>query len=352
MSDWGHLPTRSDASRPLSTGSQTRLRLPSMAGRYQRLAVPSALLVLVVVMAILNPRFLSPANLANIGTSMAPIGIVAMGMCLLLISGNFDLSVGGIGALSAVSGAWLINHVGLPAAVVFVLLLALVCGAVNSVIVIGMRVNSLIATLGTGFVFAGMAIVMSGSTPIQVTSDGLLTIMNGTALGIPVPIILFAVAVLLASLYSHTVGGRALYAVGANREAARYAGIAVRKVSVIPFLIVAVFAGWASLVTLGYVNSGLPTIGANWPLQAIAAVVVGGVSISGGEGTVFGAVIGVMLIGVVQNGLVLSGINSNYQNIIIGVIIIAAVATDVRVRDRARLMRSRRSSRRLPAGQS
>lgn len=338
------MPDSAKQDQPARNGTNRQGVIRALAnGRIQRFAVPGALVILVVAMAIANPRFLSPANLANIGTSTAPIGIVAMGMCLLLISGNFDLSVGGIGALSAVTGAWFLNQFGLVAAIVLVLILAACYGAANAVIVIGMRVNSLIGTLGTGFILAGLAVVLSGSTPIQVMTDSLLVVMNGKLGPIPIPVLLFGAAIVLASLYSHTIGGRALYAVGANREAARYAGLDVRKVSVIPFIIVAVFAGWASLITLGYVNSGLPTIGANWPLQAIAAVVVGGVSISGGEGNVFGAVVGVLLIGVVQNGLVLSGINSNYQNIIIGLIIIAAVAADVRVRERGRQLRLRRS---------
>jgi ribose transport system permease protein len=300
----------------------------------QKLAVPSVLLIFVAYLGISNPLFISLSNFTNIASSISPIAIVAMGMALLLISGNFDLSVGGVGALGVVAGSLIINHTNTATGILALLLMGIGCGAINGIIVTIIGVNSLVATLGTGFIWSGVAYVLAGSSPVILKSSILPDTITSAPAGIPVSVLITIGVIAFTFWYSHTVGGFSLYAVGANREAARLAGIPVRLVSFIPFVLTGLFAGIASLVTMAFIGGGVPETGTDWPLEAIAAAVVGGISITGGEGSVFAAVIGMALIGVVQNGLVLLNINSNLQTVVLGVIIIAAVATDVEFRRR------------------
>jgi len=306
--------------------------------RPQRAAVPSCLIALAVFLAISNSHFLTLTNVTNIGSSIAPTAVVAMGMALLLISGNFDLSVGGIGAFCVIVGAKAINSTGLLPGLAIILAVGLMCGAVNGLIVVRVGVNSLVATLGTGYALTGMAAVLSGASPITLNHTTLSNAINASPARIPVSVLILVGVIVLASLFSHTIAGRALYAVGANRDAARYTGVPVERISFIPFLLTGLFASVAAIIDLGFVGGGLPTTGSDWALTAIAGAVVGGVSIAGGEGSIAAAVVGMVLIGVVQNGLVLLNINSNYQDIVLGVIIVSAVAVDVRVR--ARVLRA------------
>lgn len=312
----------------------------------QKLAVPLVLLAFVIYLGVSNPLFVSLDNFTNIASSISPIAIVAMGMALLLISGNFDLSVGGIGALGVVAGSMLINHYGTGAGVVLILLLGIGCGILNGFIVTIVGVNSLVATLGSGYIFSGLAYVLAGSSPIILSSNTLPDAITHTVGRIPVSIFVMLAVILVAYWYSRTVGGQSLYAIGANREATRLAGVPVTLVAFIPFVVTGLFAGVASIITIAFIGGGVPSTGTDWPLQAIAACVVGGISITGGEGSIFAAVVGISLIAVVQNGLVLLNINSSLQTVILGVIIIAAVAADVRFRRRlgGNIGRRRRTS--------
>lgn len=299
-----------------------------------RIAVPACIVVMAIGVAFVNPRFLSLRNFSAILYGVAPTGIVGMGMALLLFSGRFDLSVGGIAALSAVAGARAINAFGLVGAIPLVLALGIVCGGINSFVIFRLKVNSFVATLGSGYAFSGAAAVLSGQSPVSITDLALPDIINGNIAGVPLVIYLYVAVMLLTFWYSHTVAGRALYAVGANEEAARYAGVPVTLVSVLPFVITGAFCAIAGLVSVGYNAAGLATTGSDWPLSAIAGAVIGGVSITGGEGSVIGAFCGMILIGVVQNALVFIDIDTNYQTIILGIVIILAVTTDILARKR------------------
>jgi ribose transport system permease protein len=299
-----------------------------------RIAVPACIVLMAIGVACVNARFLSLRNFSAILYGVAPAGIVGMGMALLLFSGRFDLSVGGIAALSAVAGARLINAYGLAGAIPLVLLIGLVCGCVNSFVIFRLKVNSFVATLGSGYAFSGTAAVLSGQSPVSLKDVALSDIVNNPIAGVPAVIYLYVAIMLIALWYSHTVAGRALYAVGANEEAARYAGVPVTLVSVLPFVITGVFCAVAGLVSVGYNAAGLATTGGDWPLTAIAGAVIGGVSITGGDGSIIAAFIGMILIGVVQNALVFIDIDTNYQTIILGVVIILAVTTDILARKR------------------
>jgi ribose/xylose/arabinose/galactoside ABC-type transport system permease subunit len=299
-----------------------------------RIAVPACIILMALVVTAINPRFLTIRNVSAVLYGIAPAGIVGMGMALLLFSGRFDLSVGGIAALCAVAGATAINHYGLEAAIPLALAIGLTCGAINSFVIFRLKVNSFVATLGSGYAFAGMAAVLSGQSPVA-TSNLLLTdILNYPIATIPLVIYIYALVVLVALWFSHTVIGRGMFAVGANEEAARYAGVPVTLVSVLPFLITGALCAIAGMVTVGYNAAGLATTGADWPLTAIAGAVIGGVSITGGEGSIVAAFVGMFLIGVVENALVFINVDTNYQTIILGFVIVLAVTTDVVARRR------------------
>ncbi len=310
-------------------------RVREYLGRHgQKLAVPSVLLLFVVYMGISSPVFLQGSNLINIASTISPITIVAMGMALLLISGNFDLSVGGVGALGVVAGSLIINHAGTFVGILALLFMGVLCGTINGFIVTIVGVNSLVATLGTGYIWSGLAYVLAGSSPVTLSTNDLPNAITYAPGGIQVSVLISLAVIAIAFWYSRTIAGHSLYAVGANREAARLAGVPVTLVSFVPFILTGLFAAIASIVTIAFIGGGVPETGTDWPLQAIAAAVVGGISITGGEGSIFAAVVGMALIGVVQNGLVLLGINSNLQTVVLGIVIILAVAADVRFRRR------------------
>jgi ribose transport system permease protein len=307
------------------------------AGRtLQSYAVFLVLLAMCVALGLASDVFLTLDNLGNVSEQVSVVGVTAMGMTLLLVSGNIDLSIGGQVALVGVVVAIVTNLAGTAAGVACGLAAGLLLGVVNGVIVTRFGVNSLVATLGSGLAFGGIAFLLSGSQPIVLAERGLQDTMNLRLLHVPVPALLLAAAIAATTWFLHTtVGGRELFAVGANAEAARYAGLRVDRVRFVPFAIMGVLCALASLILTGLLNTADPGAGARLPLDVIAATVVGGVSIAGGRGSVFMAVVGVLLIGVVSNGFNLLGLDPNYQSIFSGVIIIVAVAVDSALRKQA-----------------
>jgi ribose transport system permease protein len=302
----------------------------------QYYAVFLVLLAICVALSLLSSVFTTIDNLGNVSEQVSVVGVAAMGMTLLLVSGNIDLSVGGQVALIGVVVALAANGVNTPLGIVVGVLVGLVLGAVNGLIVTRLAVNSLVATLGSGLAFGGLAFLLSGSQPIVLTDRSLQDLMNLRLVRVPVPAYLFALVIAATAWFLHsTVGGRELFAVGANPEAARYAGLRLERVRFIPFVIMGGLCALASLILTALLNTADPGAGARLPLDVIAATVVGGVSIAGGRGTVFMAVVGVLLIGVVSNGFNLLGFDPNYQSIFSGLIIIVAVAVDSALQKRA-----------------
>jgi ribose/xylose/arabinose/galactoside ABC-type transport system permease subunit len=302
----------------------------------QYYAVFLVLLAICAALSVLSSVFTTIDNLGNVSEQVSVVGVTAMGMTLLLVSGNIDLSVGGQVALIGVVAALAANGFDTPAGIVVGILVGLILGAVNGLIVTRLAVNSLVATLGSGLAFGGLAFLLSGSQPIVLTDRSLQDFMNLRLIRVPVPAFLFALVIAATAWLLHsTVGGRELFAVGANPEAARYAGLRVERVRFIPFVIMGGLCALASLILTALLNTADPGAGARLPLDVIAATVVGGVSIAGGRGTVFMAVVGVLLIGVVSNGFNLLGFDPNYQSIFSGLIIIVAVAVDSALQKRA-----------------
>lgn len=333
----------------------TAISSSRFASRAQNYSIFAVLVLFCVFLSVTTPTFATLSNLQNILQQVAVVGVMTMGMTLLLVSGSFDLSVGGQVALVGIVAAKLANSAGLVVAIIAALLAGILLGLINGLIVTKLGVNSLVATLGSGLAFTGIAYLFSGNAPIVLASPELRTVMTTTLLGFPVPVyILLIVAGGTAWFLHGTVGGRRLYAVGANESAARYAGVMVDRVRIVPFAITGLYCAIGALILTGLLASAQPNVGANFPLQVIAAAVVGGVSVSGGRGTVGMAIIGILLIGVVSNGFNLMGLDSNFQNVFTGVILIVAVAVDSYLRKRSlrvavRRLRTRRGLEPDPA---
>jgi len=318
----------------MNYGSMSQMSRASRASRrklaevFSRFGIFVVFAGLLVVLFFFSPTFREPANLWNVLQQNSIIGIVACGMLLIMLTGVFDLSVGAVGAASAVAAAVTFVNVSVPAGIVAALVVGLLVGILNGVLIAKIGINPFVATLGTQAVVQGLIFVATDAKPIY----GLPTEYTVVGLGrigvVPVATIIFAaVATVTWIILRFTRYGHYVYAVGGNKEASRLAGVPVDRVLITTYAIGGVFATIAGLVLLGQVNIGQPTA-APWPLPAIAAVVVGGTPLTGGVGTVQGAVIGTLLLGVVANALNLFGVSPYWQPAVSGTVILAAVGID------------------------
>ena len=267
--------------------------------------------------------------------------IVALGMTVAMISGQIDLSVGSMLAVVGVGSVVAYNMTGSVLVAVLVgLLIGVLVGLVNGLIVTRLGVNALITTLGMMAVLRGIGYLSTNARAVQTEGDSLRVLGVGYVGPIPIPVIIaLVVLVVVAILLNRTVLGRYLYAVGGNPEAARSAGLPVHRIAMVAFVVVAVTAAISGLVQAGRLDSFQPTIGVGFELNVIAAVILGGTRLSGGEGTVSGTLLGVLILGVLSNGLVLLDVNPFWQEVVRGTVIIIAVALDE--------MRKRRRQRRV-----
>ena len=285
------------------------------------------------------PTFLLPDNLRNVANQIAVIAIIAIGMTMVIITGGIDLSVGSLVALSAVVTAWLIGHLGGMSATAGAMVLSclgaiFLCASVgifSSAMITSFRVPPFIATLAMMQVAAGIAYIIAEGKPIYQIPDRFVWLGRGAEpfLKIPYAVILMIVLYTAAHLVmSRMTLGRYIYAVGGNSEAARLAGIGVRKVQYVVYTICAMLAGLGGVLMASQLKSGAPTYGVSYELHVIAAVVVGGTSLSGGEGRILGTLIGALVIGVIQNGMNLTNVESYTQKVVLGLVILAAVLLD------------------------
>ena len=282
------------------------------------------------------PNFLKSENLLNITNQIAVIAIVAIGMTMVIITGGIDLSVGSLIALSAVSSTWIIRNAAggaaaSPLAMTGACLVAmLVCGLVGAfsgAMVTRFTVPPFIVTLSMMLVASGLSYILAKGQSIYEIPDSFVWLGRGADLfGLPNAVILMLVLYILAHvLMSRMRLGRYLYAVGGNREAARLAGVPVERVQLFAYITSGVLAGLGGVIMASQLKSGSPTYGNMYELYVIAAVVVGGTSLSGGEGNMFGTLIGAFTIAVIQNGMNLMNIESYTQKVVLGLVILGAV---------------------------
>jgi inositol transport system permease protein len=276
--------------------------------------------------------FLSVANLTNVARQVSINGILAVGVTFVLLTAGVDLSLGSVVALSGVACATFAHpgdhYVIVPIAVG--LLTGAACGLVNGVLVTRGGVAPFIVTLGMMTIARGLALIVSGGRPVANMSNE-LTALAGDFLGIPIPVLCFASVALAAWFFLRNFRlGRHIYAVGGNEHAARAAGVPVERVKLFAYGLCGLLTGLAGVVLAARITTGQPNAGQAYELDAIAAVVIGGTSLAGGVGTITGTLLGVLLIGVINNGLDLLGVSSYYQAVIKGVIIVGAVWLDRR----------------------
>ncbi|MGG1598989.1 ABC transporter permease [Paenibacillus naphthalenovorans] len=290
-----------------------------------------ALLLLCVFFSISTEQFLRMDNIQNIFLQSAIMGIVAIGMTYVIITAGIDLGVGSIVAVTGMVIAGMINS-GVPiiAAILAGLLIGMISGIINGFFITRFHMAPFIVTLGMMAAARSVTLVYSDAQTISVYKDPFLQYLRmGKIAGIPVMILITAVLFLIAGyVLSNTVFGRHVYAIGSNKKAAEVSGIPVKRIEMMVYVIAGTLAAVGGLMMTARLGSGTPLAGVNLELMAIAAVVIGGTSLSGGRGTIFGTLIGVLLINVLNTGMNLMNISSHYQGLIMGAVILLAALID------------------------
>lgn len=307
----------------------SKLTLNNMIDRFLPIV---GLTLLVVVITTMNQQFLSPDNLLNLLRQVSINGLIAFGMTFVILTGGIDLSVGSILAFSSAMTALIITSGIDP---MFAMLLGcvvgLLAGAVNGLLVTAGGMAPFIVTLATMTIYRGATLVVTDGNPITGLGDSLMFQLFGKGyfFGIPVPAVTMAVTfVILYIILNKTVFGRQTYAIGGNETAAALSGIKVNRTKIMIYALSGLMSALAGIILASRLDSAQPTAGASYELDAIAAVVLGGTSLMGGKGRIVGTLIGVLIIGVLNNGLNLIGVSSFYQQIIKGLVIVVAVLID------------------------
>lgn len=302
----------------------------------RRVGTLVGLFLLGALLSFLSPFFLTASNLLNIMEQTAINAVIAVGMTFVILSAGIDLSVGSITALAGVVMANRLQA-GTPLLVAILagLTTGAACGLVSGLLITRGKLPPFIATLGMMSVARGAALLFTDGRPISGFDESLRQLSTGRILSIPVPVILTVVLYALSIvLLSRTRFGRYVYAIGGNEEATRLSGVAVGFHKTLVYVLCGVTAALASVLLTARLNSAQPIAGMAYELDAIAAVVIGGTSLTGGLGTLGGTLIGALTMGVLRNGLNLLGISSFLQQIVIGIVIIAAVLMDSLVKSK------------------
>ncbi|MGL4831450.1 MAG: ABC transporter permease [Propionibacteriaceae bacterium] len=324
--------TQSQAAAPRKRGFAAR----SVGHFFANNGALVGLIVLCAALALATPVFFSGANVLNIGIQAATTAILAFGMTFVIVAAGIDLSVGSLAAIAGMVAAYTFTQMGLPGwlSLILGLLTGLALGLVNGLANAYLRLPSFIATLAMLSIARGLTLVISDGQPIA-TPDS-VNFLGEWVGPVPVPIIVTIIAGLIAAfILNRTALGRSMYAVGGNIEAARLSGIPVKKVQVAVFALSGVFAALAGLVLAGRLSTAAPQAASGYELDAIAAVVIGGASLSGGVGKISGTVIGALLLAVIRNGLNILNVSSFWQQVVIGLVIAVAVCIDVLRRNEA-----------------
>lgn len=290
------------------------------------------LLIIGVFLSLLSDKFLTSGNLISVMRQISINVYIALGMTLVIILGGIDLSVGAIVALTGTVTVGLIVNTGLPiaAAIAIGLLIGVVCGFISGTMVAEFKLPAFIVTMAMMNIARGAANVYSGGRSTRITDEFFSSIGSGYLFGvIPLPVIYMVVLIILITVVlNKTKFGTYIYAIGGNRESARLSGVPIKKVEIAVFTIIGLLSAFAGLVLASRMYSGQPSVGAGYELDAIAACVLGGVSMLGGKGRISGTVFGAMVIGFISNGLNLMNVNSFWQLVVKGIIILIAVVID------------------------
>lgn len=298
---------------------------------FRKYGIVFILAVLVIIFTIGNPVFLTPANLINILRQISMLVIITIGMSFVLISGGIDLSVGAqLSAVGVISATLIYNFNFNPLLACLIgLAFATLVGFANGLFISTTRVPPLIATLATQQLLLGVGFIVSSGRNIYGLPNSVKFLGQGYIGVIPVPI-LIAIAVVFIGWFilNKSYIGRYFYAIGSNEEGARLSGINTKKIKTIAYTLSGFLSGLAAIIMMGRINSGSPVVGRGFEMDVLTAAVLGGISISGGEGKVFGAIIGALIIGVLSNGLIILNVSEYYQMIVKGLVLALAIAFD------------------------
>jgi len=306
-----------------------RVRLPAVSA--QALGIYLAAVAIFVLLGVLNPDFLTLGNLRDVAVSACINAIIGLGVTFVIITGGIDLSVGSIASLvGIVSANLMVNHGVTPVlGLITGLVAGMVCGLVNGGLVTGLKLPPFIATLGTMSVFQGCAYVVTNGNPVYSVPASFVFMLNSYVGGVPTAVVLVLIIGVVAWLVlRRTVFGENVIAVGGSQETAWLSGIHVNRVKLGVYALSGALAGVAGLVLVARINAAQPEGGSPYLLTAIAAAVIGGANLMGGEGRIAGTLVGALILGALTNGLVLLNVPSFYEQIVTGAVVIVAVAVD------------------------
>jgi ribose transport system permease protein len=323
-----------------TTTAQSASPTPRFGGAQHKLLAFASLILLVVVFSLASPNFMQTANILSILQATSVNGVLAIAATLVIITGGIDLSVGTLMTFCAVIAGVVLTYWGmpLPLGVVGAILAGAACGAASGTFVAKFKIPPFIATLGMMLILKGLSLVISGTRPIYFNdTPGFTQISQGSIVGaiipsVPLPngvLILFLVAIVVAFILSKTALGRYTFALGSNEEAVRLSGVNTDRWKIAVYTLAGAICGVAGLLIASRLNSAQPALGQGYELDAIAAVVIGGTSLSGGRGTVLGTLIGALIMSVLLNGLRILSVAQEWQTVVTGSIIILAVYIDM-----------------------
>lgn len=292
------------------------------------------LVLLCIVITIVTPNFLSVSNITNVFTQVSVNAIIAIGMTFVILTGGIDLSVGSTLAISSAVGDSIVKSTGnVFLAIIVAAVIGIAVGLINGLLVSKGKLQAFIVTLATMTIFRGATLVFTDGTPISKLPEAFVKIGNGKLGFMPIPVIItIIIAIIAVYALSQTRFGRYLYALGGNEDASRLSGINTDKIKTLVYVVSGFASAIAGVIITSRIGSASPNAGTGFELDAIAAVVIGGTSLAGGEGTITGTLIGALIIGVLNNGLNLMNVSPFYQSIVKGLVILIAVLLDKKSR--------------------
>lgn len=305
-------------------------------GSFRELLLVGVLILLCIVWSAMNSQFISLNNITNILRQASYTAIAAVGMTMVIVIGEIDLSAGSLVCASGLVGASVCKGTGsVILAVLAAVAVGLMVGLLNGVLCAYGRLPGFIATLASMTILRGLAYIYTSGNSVVWGNENFTKIGTGYVGIIPIPVILMVVVIVFGYILTSKMKfGRYIYAVGGNSDASRYSGISVEKVKIIVYMVMGVLTAVAGLIITARLGSGQPSAGKDFEMDCITAAVVGGTSMSGGRGKVFGTIVGVLLLTVLTNGMTLVGINTYWQQVLKGVIIVVSVLADTRSKNR------------------
>lgn len=288
------------------------------------------LIVLFIVLSITSPYFLTIDNLTKVLRQVAVVGIVTVSMTMVILTGGIDLSVGSmLGLTSVILAKLMVSGLSIPIAIMITLIFGMILGLFNGFLINKIKISPLISTLGTMTIYSGITYIITGGGSIFGFPKAFEFIGQGYILGIPVPIIILVITYAIGFfILNNTRFGRYIYGIGANEKASILSGVDVIKIKYAVYILSGLLSSIASVVMLSRINSALPNTGTGLEFDVVTAVVLGGVSVNGGEGRLQGVIIGLLIIGILSNGMILLGVGEYFQTVVKGVVLLTAVGID------------------------